>query len=124
MTRMSIHPHPLLGRPRTAVLLLVLVATSIVEPGAASATRVASAANPSRCKNVSVAHRPGRTHTHTNGLFAINTSCGTARRVARIYLTHNEDPAIKPLGYRCRGGADGVSCRKGRRTVTWGYTFD
>jgi len=88
----------------------------------ASAERAA----PRRCKNVVVHDGEGNVYTRTNGLWAIKVRCRKARRVARYYLTHAEGNAepVRPYGYRCRGGEDGVSCRKGTRIVTWGWYYD
>jgi hypothetical protein len=88
----------------------------------ASAERAASR----RCNNVVVRDHEGNVYTQTNGLWAIKVRCRKARRVARHYLTHSEGNAdpVRPYGFRCRGGEDGVSCRKGTRIVTWGWYYD
>jgi hypothetical protein len=101
-------------------LLMVLIAWA---PAAASA---APNSGFKRCKNVVIRTGIGTVYTQTNGLFQRNTSCTEARKVARRYLSGSEgnEATPRPLGYRCSGGADGVSCKKGRKIVTWGYYQD
>jgi len=79
-----------------------------------------------RCGGVALPGGSLDKHTKTEEVFASGTDCRTARRVARIYLREREarGRTVRPLGFRCSGGADGVACRKGKRRVTWGYYFD
>jgi hypothetical protein len=70
---------------------------------------------------VRIAHAGDGLHDHTVGLFAAGTTCGIARRVARVRL---RSPHSRPLRFTCSEGWDGVACVKGSRHVTWGYIDD
>jgi hypothetical protein len=112
------------GRPASIRRLLLPAAIATV---AAWSPGTASAATPHRCRDVVIRTGSGAIHTRTTGLFGIGVGCTTARKVARYYLSRNEGNAggpVRPYGYRCSGGEDGVSCRKGRRIVTWGFYAD
>lgn len=87
----------------------------------------ANAASYKRCADVIIRTGDGGVYTRTRGLFHLRASCKTARSVARRYLSASEGNAgraPRPLGFRCRGGSDGVACKKGRQRVTWGYYHD
>jgi hypothetical protein len=108
-----------------AVAILFAGVLAAVAPGGQSS---ANAAKVKRCRDVIIRNPDGSVYTRTHGLFAIRTSCSKARRVARIYLHRAEGNGsgrpVRPLGFTCSGGSDGVACHKGRRRVSWGYYYD
>ena len=106
-----------------AAVTLCCAVAGVSAPAGAAPGR----AEPQRCRDVVLYNAPGVVFTQTRGLWAIRTSCRIARVVSRRYLSRSEGnagPRVRPLGFRCSGGADGVACRKGKRTVTWGYYID
>lgn len=77
-----------------------------------------------RCRDVIIRNQDGSVYTRTNGLFVLKTSCRVGRAVAHKYLADDGVRGGKTLGFKCRGGSDGVACEKSRKRVTWGYYFD
>ena len=107
--------------------LAVLAAVTMAMPAATSASAAPGSSEPERCRDVVIRNGLGDVYTQTRGLWAIRTTCATARMVSRRYFKRREGtahPARRILGFRCDGGDDGVSCRKGQRIVTWGYYDD
>lgn len=81
----------------------------------------AQAASYSYCEDVVIYQGDGSIYTQTVNLKKKRTSCKIARSVARQWLSEAEGSATEPHphGYRCRGGDNGITCRKGKRRVVW-----
>jgi hypothetical protein len=109
-------------RRLTAALGLLIVFAVF---GSASAP-AATSAGAKHCQNVVLRNPDGTVYTRTKGLSQRNSSCPEARKVARAFLHGSEgaDSPPRPYGFRCSRGADGVSCRKGRKVVTWSWYRD
>lgn len=77
-----------------------------------------------RCQDAFLRNPNGTVYNRTYLLIAQGTSCATARKVARRYLSRSDsaDGPGRPYGYTCRPWRDGagVDCRKGRRYISWG----
>jgi hypothetical protein len=96
-----------------AIAVALAVGAPVTASGPADGART-------RCKDVLIRTGDGSVYTRTHRLLARNTTCRTARRVARTYLRENEGAdQVAPLGYHCAGSAQGVACHKGIRRVSW-----
>jgi hypothetical protein len=79
-----------------------------------------------RCRDVVIRTGDGTIYTRTRGLWARGVNCRVARGVAHTMLSFegSAEAPPTPRGFRCEGGSDGVSCKRGSDWVTWGYYYD
>lgn len=102
----------------SALFALILVLPLLLSLGF---TRQSHAASYVYCEDVVIYQGDGSIYTQTVNLKKKHTSCKIARSVARQWLSGAEGSATEPHphGFRCRGGDNGMTCRKGNRRVVW-----
>jgi hypothetical protein len=114
---------------KTFMLVLLSLTVFLVFAMASTSVGTASAAMYKQCGNVNY-YGYGRSesdgyppYARAKRVRAQKTSCKTARRVARYYISHIEGNAnsVRPYGFKCGRSGSGTICKKGSRVARWSY---
>lgn len=109
---------------RTVMALIVAVIASV----ALSPVAGAEAGGPAPAEKVSAAGRCGSMGPFLTNIRSTRVPCKKARSIAREWSRRLESdnpvvPTMRVQGFRCVPDLPKVTCRHGRKTVTWDYGF-